>query len=148
MLYLHHAWQAATASQCTALCACWTTDCSTSPYVQHCFSQVGDLAWSTLAALRWPTGQHVMKAEEAVRLVTPYVTAVTLDVKTYQDRYVHIQYERGPHLHVQARIRACAPGCRTCLQDWGFIGWSPTGRTGGPAGAYNKMPQLHCLGKR
>ncbi|KXZ54026.1 hypothetical protein GPECTOR_5g136 [Gonium pectorale] len=48
--------------------------------------QVGDLSGSELLSLRWPSGEAVMSVEEAVRLTSPFVGCVTLDVKTYNDK--------------------------------------------------------------
>ncbi|KAG2452907.1 hypothetical protein HYH02_002250 [Chlamydomonas schloesseri] len=48
--------------------------------------QVGDLPSSELLALRWPSGEYVMSVEEAVRLTSPFVDVVTLDVKNYNDK--------------------------------------------------------------
>ncbi len=50
--------------------------------------QVSDLTWAQLAELRWPgrEDERVMRVADAVRLTSPFVHCVTLDVKTYQDR--------------------------------------------------------------
>ncbi|GIL69745.1 hypothetical protein Vretimale_10238 [Volvox reticuliferus] len=48
--------------------------------------QVGDLTARELLSLRWPSGEAVMSVEEAVRLTSPFVSCVTLDVKTYNDK--------------------------------------------------------------
>ncbi|GLI62561.1 hypothetical protein VaNZ11_005230, partial [Volvox africanus] len=47
--------------------------------------QVGDLTARDLLSLQWPSGEAVMSVEEAVRLTSPFVSCVTLDVKTYND---------------------------------------------------------------
>ncbi|GLC45658.1 hypothetical protein PLESTB_001319400 [Pleodorina starrii] len=48
--------------------------------------QVGDMSSPELLALRWPSGEAVMSVEAAVRLTSPFVSCVTLDVKTYNDQ--------------------------------------------------------------
>lgn len=50
--------------------------------------QVGDLTLLEILALRWqPGGDKVLMVREAVAMVQPWVECVTLDVKTYQDRW-------------------------------------------------------------
>lgn len=48
--------------------------------------QVGDYTLEELQQLRWPAGERVLMVHEAVRLTSPFVDVVTLDVKTYQDK--------------------------------------------------------------
>ncbi len=50
--------------------------------------QVGDLTLAQLRGLRWrPGGQRVMDVGAALALTKAEVSLVTLDVKTYQDRW-------------------------------------------------------------
>ncbi len=62
---------------CVCVCVCVIT-----------LTQVGDFPWSQLQALTWPGGQRPMLVREAIQMTSPHVECVTLDVKTYQDRYV------------------------------------------------------------
>jgi hypothetical protein len=47
--------------------------------------QVGDMAYKEVVGLRWPSGEAVMGAADAVKLTSPFVDCIILDVKTYQD---------------------------------------------------------------
>lgn len=48
---------------------------------------MGDLTWSQLSQLAWPGGHTVMMVADAISLTSPFVDCVTLDIKTYVDRW-------------------------------------------------------------
>ena len=75
-------WQSSPMRQLTYLC----TPHPTLVHGHH--SQVGDLTHAQLMDLQWrPGGQRVLTVKEAVQITSPHVQCVTLDVKTYQNRY-------------------------------------------------------------
>ncbi|KAG2489720.1 hypothetical protein HYH03_011827 [Edaphochlamys debaryana] len=75
--------------------------------------QVGDLPSSDLLSLRWASGESVIGVEEAVRLTSPFVSCVTLDVKTYNGKGG--EELDGPRIAEALVALVGRTGCTNCL---------------------------------